>query len=147
MVRKAPRTQAANDTALDTSLAPKHMTKQEFGKRLYKLMLSKGWTQSELARRAGNMPRDSVSVYIRGKSLPTPLNLQKLAKALGVKEEELLPNHIEGVIDSDHPAFEMRQSPNTPGVCWLRVNRLVSMKTALAVADLLTNDDAVTDRK
>ena len=41
-----------SDSQTDPDLRPKHLTKQEFGKRLYKLMISKGWHQSELARRA-----------------------------------------------------------------------------------------------
>lgn len=124
-------------------LAPKSLTKQEFGKRLYRLMLAKGWHQSELARQAG-VPRDAVSVYIRGKSLPTPVNLQKLAGALGLPAEELLPNHAEGAIDEDElPAFEMKVSSGAPNMAWVRVNRLVSTQTAVKIAELLDNDDAL----
>lgn len=36
---------AMNDTETDESLRPKHLTKQEFGRRLYRLMLAKGWTR------------------------------------------------------------------------------------------------------
>ncbi|NKD45373.1 helix-turn-helix transcriptional regulator [Haematospirillum jordaniae] len=124
-------------------LAPKSLTKQEFGKRLYRLMLAKGWHQSELARQAG-VPRDAVSVYIRGKSLPTPVNLQKLADAIGLPAEELLPNHAEGAIDEDElPAFEMKVSSGAPNMAWVRVNRLVSTQTAVKIAELLDNDDAL----
>ncbi|AMW34862.1 helix-turn-helix domain-containing protein [Haematospirillum jordaniae] len=124
-------------------LAPKSLTKQEFGKRLYRLMLAKGWHQSELARQAG-VPRDAVSVYIRGKSLPTPVNLQKLADAIGLPTEELLPNHAEGAIDEDElPAFEMKVSSGAPNMAWVRVNRLVSTQTAVKIAELLDNDDAL----
>lgn len=105
-------------------------------------MIKKGWTQSELARKA-ELPRDSISVYIRGKSLPTPISAGKLAKALGVKPEEILPNHIESAIDEDSPAFELKQSPNTPGTAWLRVNRLVTMAVGLKIAELLANDNAI----
>lgn len=143
MVRKA-RTHITNDTPTESALVPKHLAKQQFGKRLYKLMIAKGWHQSELARQS-DLPRDSVSVYVRGKSLPTPQSLQKLAEALGVSAEELLPNQIEGAIDEDAPAFELRASPNRPAVAWLRVNRLVSMTTALKIGEILKDDDA-TDR-
>lgn len=144
MARKV-RSHIPADAPTEAAMAPKHLTKQQFGKRLYRLMLGKGWTQSELSRQA-DLPRDSISVYIRGKSLPTPQSAQKLANALGVKIEELLPNQIESAIDEDNPAFELRQSPNTPGVVWLRVNRLVSVPTGLKIAELLSNDNAV-DRK
>lgn len=122
-------------------LTPKHLTKQEFGKRLYRLMTGKGWNQSELARRA-DLNRDAISTYVRGRVLPTPVSLQALAKALGVAPDELLPNHVESAIDADQPAFEMKVSPSAPNMAWLRVNRLVSVATAVKVAELLQDDDA-----
>lgn len=144
MPRKV-RTHVATDAAPDVKLAPKHLTKQEFGKRLYKLMLARGWHQSELARQA-DLPRDSISVYIRGKSLPTPTSLQALASALSVTAEELLPNHLEGAIDEDMPALEIRVSTNAADIAWIRLNRAVTLRTALKIAELLENDN-VADRK
>ncbi len=138
------RTHLTGDSGPDIRLAPKHLTKQEFGKRLYNLMLRKGWHQSELARQSG-LPRDSISVYIRGKSLPTPLSLKQLADALGVATEELLPNHAESAIDEDTPSIEFKVSPNMPDRAWLRVNRLVSVRAALKIMDVLENDN-VADR-
>lgn len=138
------RTHILADAAPDLRLAPKHLTKQEFGKRLYNLMLRKGWHQSELARQCG-LPRDSISVYVRGKSLPTPASLALLADALGVKPDELLPNHTESAIDADNPAMEMKVSPNAPHAAWLRINRLVSIRTALKIMEMVEHDD-VADR-
>jgi transcriptional regulator with XRE-family HTH domain len=129
-----------NDAETDESLRPKHLTKQEFGRRLYRLMLAKGWTQSELARRAG-LARDSVSTYVRGVSLPEALNLDKLAKALGVTAAELLPNHAENAIDNDAPSLELKISSANTLVSWLRVNRLVSTTTAMKVVELLNADE------
>ena len=141
MPRKV-RTHITTDSPSDSRLAPRHLTKQEFGKRLYKLMLAKGWNQSELARQAG-LPRDSVSVYIRGRSLPTPSSLQSLAAAFGLSTEELLPNHIESAIDEDTPSMEMKVSPNALDKAWLRVNRLVTVRAALKIMDILESDNAV----
>ena len=93
------------DKPMQSESTPRHLTKQEFGRRIYSLMLKKGMRQSDLAR-AADLPRDSISVYIRGRSLPTPLSLQKLAGALGVKAEDLLPNHVETAIDADAPELE-----------------------------------------
>ena len=107
-------------------------------------MLERGWHQSELARQSG-LPRDSISVYVRGKSLPTPTSLQALARAFGVQPHELLPNHIESAIDEDHPAFELKVSPNNTNVAWLRVNQLVSLTTAIKIAELLKNDNGSAD--
>jgi transcriptional regulator with XRE-family HTH domain len=123
-------------------LTPKHLTKEEFARRVYRLMVQRGWTQSDLARHAG-LPRDAISVYVRAKSLPTPVNLAKLAACFGMKAEELLPNIVESAIDNDQPAFEMRASTAAPGKVWLRVNRLVSMSTAVKIAELLEQDDSV----
>lgn len=127
--------------ATETPLTPRHLTKQEFGKRLWRLMVDRGWHQSELARRSG-LPRDSISVYIRGKSLPTPVSLQALARVFSMEPHELLPNHAESAIDEDHPSLEMKVSPNAPNVAWLRVNRLVSIKTAVKIVELLEGDHA-----
>jgi transcriptional regulator with XRE-family HTH domain len=124
------------------ALVSKHLTKQEFGRRLYSLMLAQGWTQSELARQA-DLPRDSISVYVRGRSLPTPTSLAKLAQAFNMQSEELLPNLIDGAIDEDTPAFEMKVSTNAQNIAWVRVNRAVTLKTALKIAELLESDDAL----
>lgn len=134
-------TGAVGDSMTGSKLAPKHLTKEEFARRLYNQMLSKGWSQSEFARRA-DLPRDSISNYMRGQSLPTPQNLKKLAVALDVDSDALLPNHIETAIAQDAPDMEMKTSPGAPGKAWLRVNRLVTTGTALKVIELLNDDDA-----
>lgn len=137
---RSTRTHVGPDTMPSTALAPKHLTKQEFAKRIYAMMIERGWNQSELARTAA-LPRDAVSVYMRGKSLPTPQNLQKLAKAFGVRPEDILPNHIESAIDADNPAFEMKISPNAPQIAWVRINRAVPTPIALKIAALLGEAD------
>uniref|UniRef100_A0A7C1NX76 Helix-turn-helix domain-containing protein n=1 Tax=Agrobacterium albertimagni TaxID=147266 RepID=A0A7C1NX76_9HYPH len=65
--------------------------KDAFGRHVYKLMLAKGLNQSELARLAG-LERNRISAYVRGLALPTGLSLTKLAKALGVDPNDLLPD-------------------------------------------------------
>jgi transcriptional regulator with XRE-family HTH domain len=136
------RTHYADSSNRQThDLAPRHLTKQEFAKRLYRLMLKRGWNQSELARQA-DLPRDSVSTYIRAKVMPTPQSAQRLAVALGVVPEELMPNHVESAIDEDSPSLEMKVSVNAPSKAWLRVNRLVSLSTAARVIDLIEAENA-----
>jgi transcriptional regulator with XRE-family HTH domain len=63
-----------------------------FRERVKELLLDKGWNQSELARRA-DVGRDQISTYLRDnpRSLPTPSTLVKIARALGVSTNELLP--------------------------------------------------------
>jgi len=77
--------------------------KEEFARRVYKMMLSKGMTQSELAR-ASNLERNRISSYVRGVALPTGLSLTKLASALGVKPTELLPDSR---LDEEKPAYSV----------------------------------------
>lgn len=111
--------------------------------------MARGWNQSELARQTG-LPRDSVSTYVRGVSLPTPKSLQKLADAFGTTPADLLPNSIEAAIEEDVPSLEMKVSVSAPSTAWLRVNRLVSLSTAARVielveADALAQNTAVND--
>jgi transcriptional regulator with XRE-family HTH domain len=126
------------------TLPPKQITKQEFGKRLYQLMLSRGWNQSELARQA-DLPRDSISTYVRGVAFPTPKSLKALAGALGVPMTEVLPNAIEPADDDELPSFEMKVPPSAPNTAWLRVNRLVSLSTATKIAQLIESDGVGTE--
>lgn len=142
MARKERHHIGVMDALTPAGLVPKHLTKQQFAQRLHRLRLAKGWNQSDLAR-AADLPRDSISVYLRAKSLPTALSLQKLSQALGVPPEELLPNHAEQAIaEDDTPSFELRVSTGAPSRAWIRVNRLVSLTTAVKIADLLEHDNA-----
>lgn len=156
MVARKLRTHVSiGDSPIPSSLRPKHLTKQEFGKRVYELMVKKGWSQSDLARASENyvkrkpsasaLSRDNVSTYVRGASLPQPDKLETLAAVLDTTPIELLPNYIESAIDEDHPAFEMKVSSSAPGVAWLRVNRLVRTTTATEIAQLLEKDDAASN--
>lgn len=129
------------DPASDKGFTPKELTKQEFGRRLMKLMMDKKWNQSDLAREA-DMGRDAISTYIRGQSFPEPKNLHKLASVLGVTVEELLPNAIARAMDSDTaPMLEIRQAANHPGKVWIRVNRMVTFDQAADIFQVLKNSD------
>ena len=55
--------------------------KEDFGRRLYKMMLARNMTQSDLARAAG-LERNRISTYVRGVSLPQGLSLKKVADLL-----------------------------------------------------------------
>jgi transcriptional regulator with XRE-family HTH domain len=128
--------------AIDTAdMAPKELTKQEFGRRLMALMLDKGWNQSELAR-AAELGRDAISTYIRGVSFPEPKNLRKLANALDVQADQLLPNVVVRAMDSDaNPMLEIKQAQGHPDKVWLRVNRMTSFTTAGRIFSILQEDE------
>lgn len=133
------------DSLPEGGIAPKHLHKQEFGRRLYRMMIAKGWNQSELARQS-DLPRDSVSTYIRGKTAPTPQSVEKLACALGVEPTVLYPNVAESGLANEEPAVDMRVSSSAPHLSWLRVNRLVHTRSALKILEIL-NDDNASDAK
>lgn len=109
--------------------------KKEFGQRLRALMIAKGWTPAELARRAG-MPRNNISTYINGRSFPNDLNLKSLARALGVAPDELLPGGArrvpadpprEGVTIIDEVTSHLRLDRDMPTE---RAMRIMAIATA-----------------
>lgn len=118
---------------------PPDMVKQEFASRLYRMTRERDWSQSDLARAAG-ITRDAVSTYFTAKSLPEMKNAAKLAEALGISVDELLPSRTAEAIDRDPPAFEVKASAQNPGKSTLRINCLVSTKTALEIMRLIDND-------
>lgn len=124
------------DAAVEGDLVA--VTKAEFGRKLYQEIVSRGWNQSDLARRA-DLPRDAISTYIRGRSMPTPQSLAKLAKALGKAPAELLPNYaVEAVKTDSAPSFDLKVSAADPTKAWIRIDRLVSFDTAVKIAALLS---------
>lgn len=132
---------AITDKSIDggTGMAPRSLTKAEFGRRLHRMVLDRGWNQSELARQSG-VGKDAISTYINGKSFPNPTNLSKIAMALGVEPGALLPNSIETAIDRELPAFEMKQAVGQPSRVWLRINRAVDFTTAAKIVELLKHE-------
>jgi transcriptional regulator with XRE-family HTH domain len=123
---------------------PGHTSKGEFAKRLYKAMISAGLSQSELGRQA-DIHRSLISAYINGRNFPDPQNLERLAKALRVPAEELLPKYIEQAIKQDRPAVSLRASPQAPDRPWLQVNRMVTFQTGAKIIELLANDKTESD--
>lgn len=116
---------------------PKELGKLEFGRRLMELMLDRGWTQSELARRAG-IGRDAVSTYVRGRSFPEPRNLRGLADALGVSAGDLLPDTVMAAMDADAaPMLEIKQAAGHPDRVFIRVNRMVTLDQAAAIFNII----------
>lgn len=127
-----------------SQLTPNELTRQEFGRRLYSLLIERRMNQSQLAIIAG-IGRDSVSRYISGKTFPTPLLLAKLAEALGVEEAELLPNSLKYAMDEEQPAIDLRQASGHPGMAWLRINRSMTFATASKIIVLLNEEDGRTE--
>lgn len=64
--------------------------RQQFGAKVRLLRLKKGLTQEQLASRAG-MHFTYVGQIERGRRNPSLVNIEKLAKALGVPSSTILP--------------------------------------------------------
>lgn len=128
-----------------------HDVKREFARRIQAAMQSKGWNQSELARACDallpeptegqvqnlSFGRDAISHYVTGKSLPRADRLPILAKALNVKEEDLLP--AEGVPSAGRTAWRMVYRGD--GNVFYSVNRTMTMRTANKISALLDEED------
>jgi transcriptional regulator with XRE-family HTH domain len=114
------------------SLNNRHLVKSEFAKRLHHHIISRGWTQSEFARHC-EIPRDAISTYVRGRSMPSPTNLDRMASVLGVRPEELMPNYYESAQAKADSQMELRDVPNEEGYMWLKLNLRLPKKVAIQI--------------
>ena len=122
------------DSTVD--LSQKVLTKQEFGKRLFALMMEKGMNQSDLAR-AAKLGRDSISTYVRGRSAPSPQNLDKLCAALSVAPDELYPNYAANAAAIEEPVLQLKQVNDGTDMMWLHINMKVDAQKAIEVMQIL----------
>jgi transcriptional regulator with XRE-family HTH domain len=60
-----------------------------FGKMLQQVLRQRGISQAELARLAGFHP-SHISRYAAGRTSPQPRNLNRILKALGIEQPELI---------------------------------------------------------
>ncbi|MGQ7249046.1 helix-turn-helix domain-containing protein [Halomonas sp. V046] len=72
----------------DNELGPKERLKQHVQSLVLATMKRHDWSQSDLARRAG-MPRNNISLYARGRSIPSYEHAVKLSRVLRVDPAEL----------------------------------------------------------
>ena len=130
--------------------AHKNVIKREFGQRLHRLLVQKGMSQTELAKAAAQFTpdkvfgRDLVSSYVNGRYVPNPVNLEAMAKALGVTADDLLPqaNNLPRRGESS-PPLDIRVLGEDRAS--LRVNQVVSLACALKVAQLINDDSKKKD--
>jgi transcriptional regulator with XRE-family HTH domain len=114
------------------AISNRHLVKAEFAKRLYSKIMERGWTQSEFARNC-DLARDAISTYVRGRSIPSPQALEKMAAVLSVRPEELLPNYYESAHTRQEPTFELRDVPNDEGYMWIKLNMRLPKKVAMQI--------------
>lgn len=118
----------------------RHLVKAEFAKRLYNKIAERGWTQSEFARNC-DLARDAISTYVRGRSMPSPQALEKMANVLNVRPEELLPNYYESAHSRQESTFELRDVPNEEGYMWIKLNMRLPKKVAMQIFMLAQEHD------
>ena len=124
----------------DVPLSPKQAMTKAFGRRLSRLVFGKGWSQADFSRHTG-IPKDSISIYMNGKSMPYPARIEKMARALSVAPSVLVPSFAEASPEADIvPHLDFKAEPGG-GAVLLRVNARVSMQTATKVAELIGADE------
>lgn len=136
-------------------MAPDETAKRDLSRKLVELMMERDLKQADIAAAVfGRDPktkyprgRDSVSQWVRGRSLPEPKNLQKLADFFGVDKSVLVPPSAFSRQAHEDPAVELRQVAGEPGMAWLRVNRACSTTAAAQIFDILNKDDEKRTRK
>lgn len=74
---------------------PKNTPMQEDAKKIVKmnlerLMSARGMTQIDLSEKTG-IPKTTINGYVKGTSLPTPGNTEKLSKVFNVSKDEIDP--------------------------------------------------------
>lgn len=131
---RTPRNKAPAESATPRD----YLSKEQFGRRLKKLMNAREWNNSEMARRAG-VGRDMVGTYVMGKAYPSEKTLEAIAQAFGMTPGELLPNVIIDKVADDPDGVEMKLGRD-PTTAVLRVNRLVKATTAMKIIELLRKE-------
>lgn len=128
--------------------------KQVFGEKVRSLLNALGYSQSELARASG-LRRDAISTYVRGKTWPDPKNLRKLANALGVTPNDLIPGMSEikdlPIREQDTPFSQtrttghlsqpaMRMEQVRPGMFRLWLDQTLPFDTVQKILALLNEE-------
>lgn len=132
-------------------LHSRHLTNQEFGRRLQDLLNMKGWKQSQLARAAFGTEinndghtvakgRDRISAYVNGKQIPDTYNMQKLADALGVDIKDLAPDITSEAMMRETPDIYLHKVPNQD-VVLLKLEKLLTLETAHKIMGLVIEDE------
>jgi transcriptional regulator with XRE-family HTH domain len=93
--------------------------------------------QSELARRI-RVSKDAVSTYARGRSIPNPQTLARMASVFGCEPADLLPARY----DTAGMASPLKMHMLQDGRVAIEVMATVSLETAMDIMKLLTDDAA-----
>lgn len=116
----------------------------DFARRLQQAMARKGYNQAELARESSKytasgrpIGRDSISIYINGRYLPSAERLAAIAQALGVEKTDLMPPRAYAA--PKDPPLDIKDLSD--GRVWLRVNQAVEWSKALKILEIIKSDE------
>lgn len=119
-----------------------------FARRLNQALLAKGWRQADLVRAVHNlMPSDMdsdarakafgrhlVSSYMRGRHMPSPVNIALMAKALGLTVRDFVPEGAAVVVGHTDRAIQVTMS--TGGMARLKLDMELPNDIALQIMAL-----------
>lgn len=107
----------------------RQQAKADFGRRLHKNMIKKGWRQSDLARHSA-LGKDSISNYVNGRTVPTQQNIEKLAQVLGIAPNDLWPGY-DGSMEGRRDVFTFRGDPEDPAYAFVVIDCRLPVDLAL----------------
>jgi transcriptional regulator with XRE-family HTH domain len=140
-----------NDKGEDFRNTPEYAERlrKVFSRHLQKMLRDRGWSQSELMRRANDaMPkgatkitRDNISRYVAKENFPGPERLEAIRRAFNCKMEELLPEN-EWLTEHEYLAAKKRTkwdvSMETRGrTTLLKIDAEVPFEVAAKVMEML----------
>lgn len=80
------------------------------GRNLQRLINERGTTQAAIARKLG-IVRSGINKYVQGVASPSPRNIVRIARALGVTADELL--RVDSALPKDEAWDPKSTSKNT----------------------------------
>lgn len=112
-------------------MRPSDSAKREFATRLLARLVQLNMTQMDLAKRTG-YSKHAVSTWARQRSLPTTEAMNKIAKILNCKPEDLLPFRFESPMAA---TVDIKLYGN--GRARLRIDRELDEDLALKIAGMI----------
>lgn len=112
----------------------RQQAKVDFGRRLHKAMIKKGWRQSDLARHS-QIGKDSISNYVNGRTVPTQQNIEKLAQVVSVSPNDLWPGY-DGSMEGRRNVLTFRLDPEDPAFAFVVIDSRLPIDLALKLLAL-----------
>lgn len=118
---------------------------REMSIRLTNMLNERNWNRADLTRAAakfmldgGRFGADNTSNFVNGKRKPTRPFLIAMCKALGVKEEDILPEYLMERPGQDAPQPSLlTQVPGRPNLYRIYIDREMPLPDALLIVEAL----------